>query len=192
MEKKIITSILIIVIVMILLFSIISFFIDNKACDKFVSILSIFGTCASLIGIGLTYKQILSVKEVSEAIKINVDNSLSEINEFLSFSDITTTIKQIHEIQIFIQQSKPELALIRMRDIHLKINEIRFNKRLKIYFNEESVKEIVINIGFDITTIGAKLINDRKKVKFDLINEHLENAIHCLEEISSQLKNKKT
>jgi len=190
-NKKIVIYTIIVLAIIILLFSIINLFVENEICSKIASFLSIFGTCASLLGIGLTYKQILSVKETSDEIKSSVDKSLNEINEFLSFSDISSTIKQIHEIQTFIHNSKIELALIRIRDLRFQLIQIKHNKKLQEFFNYDEISGLIIDIGIDIKNINTSILDEKKSLNFITINKHLDNTITCLEEISSQLKNNK-
>lgn len=145
--------------------------------------ISILGVYFTILGIGYTFKQVISVKE-------EVQNTLGELNEFLSFSDISSKIIQIQEIQNFILHSKPELALIRMKDLRSHLIQIKFNKRLSPYFEIESISEKIMDLGIDITNINETILNG-KRVNYSIVNKHLDETIIYLEEIVSQLKNKK-
>ena len=144
---------------------------------------SILGVYFTILGIGYTFKQILLVKE-------EVQNSLNELNDFLSYSDISSKIKQIEEIQTFILNSKHELARLRMIDLRSLLVEIKHNKRLDIYFNKEDISDRLADLGIDITNIND-LILSGKKVSFSTVNKHLDEIVIFLGEIGSKLKNKK-
>jgi len=145
--------------------------------------ISILGVYFTILGIGYTFKQVLSVKE-------EVQNSLKELNEFLSYSDISSKIRQIEEIQTFILSSKHELARLRMMDLRSLLVEIKHNKRLESYFDKDSISNRLTDLGIDITNINDSILYG-KKVNYSTVNKHLDEIVLFLGEICSQLKNKK-
>ncbi|MFV0420036.1 MAG: hypothetical protein ACK5KT_15060 [Dysgonomonas sp.] len=145
--------------------------------------ISILGVYFTILGIGYTFRQVLFVKE-------EVQNSLKELNEFLSYSDISSKIRQIEEIQTFILNSKHELARLRMIDLRSLLIEIKHNKRLEPYFDKNTLSDRLIDLSINITNINDSILY-RKKINYSTVNKHLDEIVLFLEEISSQLKNKK-
>lgn len=95
-----------------------------------ITYISIVGSYASLFGIWISYLQIRSVKEIAEITQQSIEQNISEVNQYLSYSDISKTIKIICEIENYILISKLEPALIRMRDLKLALIQISQNGRL--------------------------------------------------------------
>lgn len=160
-------------------------FVDNKLLisQSIINGIGILGVYFTILGIGYTFKQVLLVKE-------EVQNKLKDLNEFLSHSDISSKIKQIEEIQTFIIGSQPELARLRMADLRSLLMEIKYNKRLDIYFEKDTISDFLTNLSIDIRNIND-LILSNKKVNYSKVNKNLDQIVVFLEEINSQLKNKK-
>ncbi|PXV61897.1 hypothetical protein CLV62_12452 [Dysgonomonas alginatilytica] len=151
---------------------------------------TMFGTLLSLWGICLAYMQIHSVKETSEKIQSEVANSIKEINEFFSFSDISTTIERIREIHNYIIINKIELALLRMKDLKIQLINIHSNSKLGTYIDCDAFKLLIRDINLDISHIHDHLLRD-KNVNLSMVNKHLETTSTSLEEIVSKIKNSK-
>lgn len=145
--------------------------------------ISILGVYFTILGIGYTFRQVLSVKE-------EVQTSLKELNEFLSYSDISSKIRQIEEIQTFILSSKHELARLRMIDLRALLVEIKHNKSLEAYFDKDAISGRLVDLGIDITNINNSILYGTE-VNYSTVNIHLDEIVLFLGEISSQLKNKK-
>ena len=143
----------------------------------------ILGVYFTILGIGYTFKQVLLVKE-------EVQKKLEELNEFLSFSDISSTVKQTREIQTFIQNKKYESALLRMKDLKSKLIDIKCNHKLEEYIEDADISIHLTNIEIDISNIDDTMLNG-KSLNYRIVSENLENVITCLENIVGQLKNKK-
>lgn len=143
----------------------------------------ILGVYFTILGIGYTFKQVLLVKE-------EVQNKLEELNEFLSFSDISSTVKQTREIQTFIQNKKYESALLRMKDLKSKLIDIKCNHKLEEYIENGDISIHLTNIEIDISNINETMLSG-KSLNYTIVSENLEKVITCLENIVGQLKNKK-
>lgn len=153
-----------------------------------ITYISIVGSYASLLGIWLSYEQIKSVKEISKITQQSIEQNISEVNQYLSYSDISKTIKIIYEIENYILISKLEPALIRMRDLKLALIQISQNGRLiKEIEKQKLLKTHITNLGIDIANINEYMMNQHQ-LDFKVINQNLENATTYLAELESKLK----
>lgn len=153
-----------------------------------ITYISIVGSYASLFGIWVSYLQIRSVKEISKITQQSIEQNISEVNQYLSYSDISKTIKIICEIENYILISKLEPALIRMRDLKLSLIQISQNGRLiKEIEKQKLLKAHITNLGIDIANINEYIMNQHQ-LDFKVIHQNLENATTYLAELESKLK----
>lgn len=150
------------IVLLIILLSFYSFIIYNDYLSKELTVnkllingISILGVYFTILGIGYTFKQIVLVKD-------EVDKALKDVSEFLVYSDISTKIKQIEEIQSFILNNKPELAKLRMADLRALILEIKHNNKLKNYYEKELISLILTNLSIDMRNINDTIYPIRK------------------------------
>lgn len=160
-------------------------FFDNKLSisQTIINGVGILGVYFTILGIGYTFKQVLLVKE-------EVQNKLKELNEFLSYSEISSTVKQTREIQTFIQNKRYESALLRMKDLKSKLIEIKCNQKLLGYIVDGDISIHLASIEIDMSNIDDAL-QGVKGVNYRVVSQNLEKVITCLENIVGQLKNTK-
>jgi len=173
-------------VIIVFVLCIITYFFRDKL--NIITYISIIGSYASLFGIWISYEQIKSVKDISKITQQSIEKNLSEVNLYLSYSDISKTIKIIYEIENYILISKLEPALIRMRDLKLALIQISQNSRL---IKEDDKKKLltthITNLGIDIANVYSH-IKDQGELDPKVINQNLENATTYLAELESKLK----
>lgn len=151
--------------------------------------ISVIGSIASLYGIWVAYQQIKSVGEIAEKTQTAVNSKLSELNSHLTFADLSRIHSMGKEIQAYMQSSKYEVALVRLRDFKEELVQLKQNEKL---FKEDQLSRLnssVIDLGIDITNLSA---NYKKKdqISNETIHEHLDDALSLLAEIEGILKYK--
>lgn len=165
---------------------IVTYFYKDK--ENIINYISVLGSYASLLGILIAYKQIKSVKEISKITKQSVEDNVAEVNQYLSYSEISKTIQVVSEIENYIQVSRCESALIRMKDLKLALIEISSNFRVvKEESNLPMLKKNITVLGLDINNIYA-YITEGVEVDFKVINQNLENIATVLAQLQSELK----
>ena len=168
-----------------------SVFISLEVSQKTIAnAFTLFGTYFSLYGILIAYLQIQSIRETSEKTKEAVEQSSSRINQILSVSDLSKSNKVIQEIQIFLQNDKLELALIRMKDLKSILIQVKFNDDLSEYTEDHLYNQNITDLGADINNLYDQITGIKKGLNFSKINQNLERLSTILMELENKLKYK--
>ena len=106
-----------------------------------INFLSVTGTFASLVGLGVTYVQVKEIKTISESNKEAIIQTKDSINNVLLLSDSVHVSHIINETQGYlIKEETINLALLRMKDlkrylIHFKeFDNLRWFKKTAHFF----------------------------------------------------------
>ncbi|CCG53697.1 Probable transmembrane protein of unknown function [Flavobacterium indicum GPTSA100-9 = DSM 17447] len=183
-QKK---TILYFIIGTVIIVSLFMFSLEDK--DKtIVNFFTLFGTFASIFGLWIAYIQIISLKLTNEQTKIAVENSLNKINQLLSISELSKAIKIIQEIQTSNINGKHEVALIRMKDLKSILIQIKYNSELNIYTETNIYNQNITDISIDINNLNDFLIGRKKGLNFSKLNSNLEELSTTITEFENKLK----
>ena len=127
-----------------------------------VNFFTLFGTFTSIFGLWIAYIQIISLKITNEKTKLAVENSLNKINQMLSVSELSKAIKIIQEIQTSNINGKHEVSLIRMKDLKSILIQIKYNSELNIYTETGVYNQNITDISIDINNLNDLLIGKKK------------------------------
>ena len=152
---------------------------------------TLFGTYFSLYGLFIAYLQIKNIKETSEETKIAVETSAMRVNQIISVSELSKSNKTIQEIQMFLQNDKHELALIRMKDLKSILIQVKFNDHLQDYTNDHLYNQNITDLGTDISNLYDHITGGKKGVNFSKLNQNLEKLSTILTEFENKLKYKR-
>jgi hypothetical protein len=158
----------------------------NPELKNVVNFFTIFGTFATLFGLLLAYLQIQSIKQTSKQTNAAIEKSLVRINQILSISEISKASKIIQEIQTSVNQSKNEMALLRMRDLKQILIQVKYNPDLLEYTNNGTYNKNITDLSIDINNMNDLILGNKMNVSLSKINQNLE----CLATILSEFENK--
>jgi hypothetical protein len=164
------------------------FFTLDKKDITIVNFFTIFGTYASLFGLWIAYRQLLSLQAVNTETKNAVDKSLNRINQILSVSELSKANKIIQEIQTSNLNSKYELSLLRMKDLKYILIQIKSNSELNIYTETSTYNKNITDLSIDINNLNDFIIGLKKGVNFSKLNSNLEELSTVLSEFENKLK----
>lgn len=153
-----------------------------------LNLISIFGTYLSLFGIIMSFFQIYDLKEINDQTQKEVNISLAKINNILSISELSKSLKIIDEIQNSLRAKKNEISLIRMKDLKYILIQIKHNKELKIHTTNEEYTQLLVDLSIDISNLSDNILKPNKSVNITRVNSNLENIATKLSELENQLK----
>lgn len=163
-------------------------YLDSK--DKGpLTIISLFGTLFSLLGIFLTFLQIRSIKQTAVETKIAIDNYSSRFNFIITITEITKGSKVINEIETYLFDRKHELALLRMKELKDLLIKLRANQDFSKEINQKRFRDSIRYLSVDINNIKNGLLDSKDRVDYILISQHLEGLATLLVEHENKLKN---
>lgn len=160
----------------------------DKKDQTIVNFFTLFGTFASIFGLWIAYIQIISLKLTNEQTKIAVENSLNKINQMLSVSELSKAIKIIQEIQTSNINGKHEVSLVRMKDLKSILIQIKYNSELNIYTETSIYNQNITDISIDINNLNDLLIGKKKGLNFSKLNSNLEELSTTITEFENKLK----
>lgn len=168
-------------------------YILDKKDQTSINFISLCGTFVSLIGLFITYIQVISLKQATEKTKLEIDNTLNRVNQILSISDLSKANKIIQEIQTSNLQNKLELSLMRMKDLKHMLIQIKgnHNDALDKFIDPNTYTQHLTDLGIDITNISTFMSNTKKEPNISKINSNLEELSTLLSEFESKLKSRK-
>lgn len=156
--------------------------------DRIGLFISIFGSVASLFGIWLACKQILTIKQITTKTNKAVNSRLKNLNGYLTMADMTRIISSTKEILGYLSSSKMELALLRMRDLRIELVQLRQNTQI---FGSADVllpmNKCITTLGIDIENINNTIIKNRS-ISLETVTSNMDNLLSVLSEIEGKLK----
>lgn len=164
------------------------FFSLNTNEKTIVNFFTLFGTFLSLFGLGLAYQQILSIKLINQSTSLAVNESLKRINKIISVSDLSKANKIIQEIQESNLNSKPELSLMRMKDLKHIMIQIKYNEDLNEYTKAGIYVKNITDLSIDIKNLSTFILGNKRAVNFATLNNNLETLSTTLCEFENKLK----
>lgn len=161
----------------------------KKESRNLLAYVSIIGTLASIVGLVLAYMQIISLKKTSNLINEEVQKTIKRVNNIVSVSDLSKSRKQIGEIQVYLQHSNYQGALIRMKDLKDELVSAKFIKGLEEIDGTEDYNNVILTTGIDINILNDCIIKSRSTVNTSLITKNLEKTRELLVEFDNKIKN---
>lgn len=152
---------------------------------------TLFGTYFSLYGLVVAYLQIQSIKGISTETKDAVDASAKKVNQIISVSELSKSNKVVQEIQIYLQDNKFELALVRMKDLKAILIQIQYNEHLADYVNDKLYNVNITDLATDMNNLYDHMTGGKKGINFSKLNQNMENLSTTLSQFENQLKYKK-
>lgn len=153
------------------------FIILLKEIDRtLINILSIIGTIASLVGLGINYIQLREVKNISEANNKVIKETKESINYVLLLSDSGSVSHLIGDVQGYLREDKLELALVKMKDLKKYLISFKHLEKFKKNNSNSKISSNLTNLSTHINNISDNLSIKATNIKIDIstINRDLE------------------
>lgn len=156
------------------------------------NILSIIGTFASLIGLGITYVQIKEIKNISESNKKVILETKDSINSVLLLSDSVHVSHIVHETQGYLSKEETiNLALLRMKDLKRHLLHFKGFDKFLGKTKRNTLNQMIIDLTNDTRNLFDKLnpqINTQE-INISEINNNLEKILDFVLEVEQITKN---
>lgn len=178
---------LISIVTFLVVLSICVYFLPTKE-RTFINYLSIIGLILSILGIVISYIQILSIKDLAIAIKKEVTDSLNRNKAVLLISDISKKVSMISEIQSFIRNNKVEMCVLRMKDLKLLLSDLNTYKEFSNLVNKKEFNNSYSDFHIDLENFHKSLLNEKNKIDKEKINANLEKLSTLLLDVEFKLK----
>jgi len=160
----------------------------DKTFKNSLNLISIFGSYLSLFGIIMSFYQIYDLKAINDKTQKEVNLSLIKINNILSVSELSKSLKIVDEIQNSLRVNKNELALIRMKDLKYILIQVKHNKDLEKYTNNEEYSNLLVDLSIDISNLSDNIFKPQKTINITKVNSNLENISTKFSELENKLK----
>ncbi|WP_431294604.1 hypothetical protein [Pedobacter sp. P26] len=163
------------------------YFLPSKE-RTYINYLSIVGLILGILGLAISYLQILSVKQITLAIKNEVTESLNRNKSVLLISDISKKVSMIAEIQSFIRNNKIEMCVLRMKDLKLLLSDLNTYKQFSSLVNKKEFNSSYADFHIDLENFHKSLLNEKNKIDKEKINSNLEKLSTLLLDVEFKLK----
>lgn len=160
----------------------------DKTLKNSLNLVSIFGTYLSLFGIIMSFIQIYDLKAINDKTQKEINESLKKINNILSVSELSKSLKIVDEIQNSLRANKNELALIRMKDLKYILIQIKHNKTLERYTSNDEYSDLLVDLSIDISNLSDNIFKPHKNINVTKVNLNLEKISTKFSELENKLK----
>ncbi len=146
--------------------------------------LQLIGSISSALGLIFAIIQIIHIRRTSETTAAIVESTLSDVNNYFSYADLSKCEKLIDDIESIARQKSGHALAIKLKE--LKDNLIDFQKNPELKDTGDLTRWVGI-ITTDIITCSSSFIS---QYDFEQTIGHVENVKTKLTEIASTLKYK--
>ena len=164
------------------------FLVENQR--NLVNFFTLYGTYASLYGLIIAYLQLIKIKVAAQQTKIAVQETSIRMNQILSVSDLSKSIKTIQEIQNYMMAKKYELALLRMKDLRFALNTVQHSQNITNTVHSETYSQCLVNLGIDIVNLNDLINGYKTGLNFSKVNQNLDSLETFIGNIENELKYK--
>jgi hypothetical protein len=156
-----------------------------------INTIGLIGFILSVLGILLSYLQILSIKDIALNTRQAVDENTILTQNILMISDLATKVKIVDEIQTYLRDGKIELCLLRMKDLKVSLNTIKNLSHYSALTNKKEFNAIFGIFNSDLALFQSYIVNDKRKVNKEAILGNLEILSTVLQSVEVKLKNQR-
>ncbi len=185
MSHKIITTVIILIFIIL---SLITFFTIDKFQNKYINLITIIGTLASLIGLIIVYIQVNTLKNQSKVTQEIAEKTRNSLLFFINALDIAKIIRLPQEIQGHNRSGKFELSIMGMHDLKYSLKQILNNPHIKLLVNEARYSKHITDLSVDINNIEKQLSKSSGSLSIEKLNGNLEAILNDLQDIDTKLK----
>ncbi|RYE13017.1 MAG: hypothetical protein EOP34_09710 [Rickettsiales bacterium] len=153
-----------------------------------INILGIIGFLLSVLGILISYFQILSIKDITIETQKQVNESIRINNNFLMLSDLSRKAAMVDEIQGYLKDGKIEMCLLRMKDLKVILNSLRNQDYYSSFVSKKQFRDVFQNFNIDLDNFHKYQLNTKNRSDKELIIKNLEGLSTLLLGVESKLK----
>ena len=146
--------------------------------------IQVIGSISSALGLIFAIIQIIHVRKVSETTAEVVESTLSNVNNYFSYANVSKCEKLIDEIETIARQKSGHALAIKLKELKDNLIDFQENPALK---NTDIFKKWIGIITTDILTCSS---TQTSQYDFGKTIEHVEKVKTTLTEIASTLKYK--
>jgi hypothetical protein len=153
---------------------------------KIINIISIYGTLISICGLGITLKQIISVKNISKATQEAINTQKRKSSQIQLITDVPRNIRIMRDVQGYLKRNELDIALMRLRDIKEFIESL---KGADWDINHSSYSSHLSKLEIDIRDVDRAICKN-EKIEISKIITNLEKFVTVLIGMENNLKQK--
>ena len=182
------TKVFISILISVILFLVLYFNLSSED-RNFLNVLGIVGFLLSVLGIVISYIQILSIKDITENTRIAVENNIKLNNNLLMISDLSRKAAMIDEIQSFIKDDKIELCILRMKDLKVILNAVKNQEAYVTIVSKREFRTVFEDFNIDLDNFQQHHLNNKNKLDKGKIISNLDSLSSLLLGLEVKIKN---
>lgn len=157
-----------------------------------INLFTVYGTYISVFGLVIAYIQLVQVKDAAQKTMIAVEENAKNISRILSVSDLSKSIKTIHEIQGFIAIKKYDLAILRMKDLRLALITVQHSQNIIENAKQNEIySRHLTTLGIDIQALNDFVNTYKTGVNFSKVYQNLDSLEAFIGNFENEIKYKR-
>ena len=154
-------------------------------------ILTIIGILVSGFGLYYAIKQVKGLQKITEQyqeqVKLEVTTAQEKIRNGLLISEVTLCLKNLESAIKYIQESKIELAMLRMEDIESTLHNSSLSEKYLTNYQQSQFNDAIADYKDSLRSV-MKNSKDKKNLNSDFIIDSLSAIRGFLSIIDNNLK----
>lgn len=168
------------------------YFFIFKSEVSFINTIGVYGSYLSIVGLFITFIQIIDVKNENIRIAEAVKQSKKMINDLQTINSLPEAISLLNDCKHYLRDKKNELAHLRMSDARISLISLRSNKEFFSFVDETRYGSMLTRLNIDINNINKQIMGSKSKnLRYDILIDNLEELSTYVDDIKSQIMNKR-
>ena len=155
-----------------------------------INVIGIIGFMLSILGLIIAYIQILSVKQITQITQQKVEDGIQLNNDILMISDLSRKAAIVDEIQGYLKDDKIDMCILRMKDLKLILNSLRYQSQYSQLFSKKQFSNAFQSFNIDLNNFQTAHLNNR--IDKEIVLRNLEELSTLLLSVEVKLKTPRT
>jgi hypothetical protein len=160
----------------------------QKEGKNIYEIVSAVGSVASFFGLAIAILQITSLKKITEATNLAVEETKAGLIQSISISDVSKAIRLIEQIQMYAGHKKFESAHLRLQDLRILLIQFKGNAHFVGLNGKDKYDNLLADVGIHISNLYNTIFMKEKSINVAVLNQTLEDVGAILVTFENQLK----
>ncbi|MCS3860349.1 hypothetical protein GGP86_000097 [Salinibacter ruber] len=153
-----------------------------------LDVVPVIGSIASSFGFVIAIVQIAKVRSSSEAARRAAQEAKSRVYNYVSLSDISSSIKMLDEVKRYLRDENYIAAEIRMSDLRGKLTKVKDHSSMNYVGKKKELAGIVSDLGMEVTNLNKTIMDRSKSYDRVKVMEKLERAKDIIQQMESRIK----
>lgn len=153
-----------------------------------LDVVPVIGSIASSFGFVIAIVQIAKVRSSSEAARRAAQEAKSRVYNYVSLSDISSSIKMLDEVKRYLRDENYIAAEIRMSDLRGKLTKVKNHNSMNYVGKKKELAGIVPDLGMEVTNLNKTIMDRSKSYDRVKVMEKLERAKDIIQQMESRIK----